>query len=203
MRIIVITSPEFLPGEAEAVAALLDAGAWRVHVRKPGADAAGISAFLKSLPQRYRCRISLHDCLDLALRYDLGGVHLNARNPHPPSGFTGMLSRSCHSLEELSWHAGRCDYMFLSPIFDSISKPGYCSRFPMEELRRSTVCGSEAGWQRVFALGGVSPANIRQVSDAGFGGAAVLGYLWELYRCGTDIDALISRFMKLIRFNRL
>ena len=29
MRVIVITDPEFLPGEAEAVTALLDAGAWR------------------------------------------------------------------------------------------------------------------------------------------------------------------------------
>ena len=44
MRVIVITDPEFLPGEAEALTALLDAGAWRVHVRKPGAHAEDVSA---------------------------------------------------------------------------------------------------------------------------------------------------------------
>ena len=136
MRTVVITDPEFLPGETQAVTALLEAGAWRVHVRKPGADAAEVEALLEKLPELYRQRISLHDCHELAARYGVGGVHLNARNPLPPQEFTGMVSRSCHSFEELAEYAPVCDYMFLSPIFDSISKKGYVSRFPLEEIRR-------------------------------------------------------------------
>ena len=135
MRTVVITDPEFLPGETQAVTALLEAGAWRVHVRKPGADAAEVEALLEKLPERYRQRISLHDCHELAARYGVGGVHLNARNPLPPQEFMGMVSRSCHSFGELAECAPVCDYMFLSPIFDSISKKGYVARFPLEEIR--------------------------------------------------------------------
>ena len=171
-----ITDPEFLPGETQAVTALLEAGAWRVHVRKPGADAAEVEALLEKLPELYRQRISLHDCHELAARYGVGGVHLNARNPLPPQEFTGMVSRSCHSFEELAEYAPVCDYMFLSPVFASISKKGYTSRFPLDEIRRrSREPDAGVGWERVFALGGVCPDNISMVVDAGFGGAAVLG----------------------------
>ena len=122
MRIIVITDAECLPGEAEAISALLEEGVWRVHIRKPGADVEDVSALLDAVPERYYGRISMHDCHDLALRYGLGGVHLNGRNPVPPSGFAGLISRSCHSFSELSVYSSICDYMFLSPVFDSISK---------------------------------------------------------------------------------
>ena len=129
MRIIVISAPDFLPGEAEAVTALLEAGAWRVHVRS-------IARLLEHIPAALYSRISLHDHHELAARFGVGGVHLNSRNPSVPDGFGGMVSRSCHSIAELSQYSSVCDYMFLSPIFDSISKSGYVSRFSLEEIRR-------------------------------------------------------------------
>ena len=211
MRIIVISAPDFLPGEAEAVTALLEAGAWRVHVRKPEADAESIARLLEEFPQCYRSRLSMHD-------------RQNSRNPSVPDGFGGMVSRSCHSIAELSQYSSVCDYMFLSPIFDSISKSGYVSRFSLEEIRRriaacsAGTAGPMAGmssdgelsgrdqgngdcrpvdWERVFALGGVCPDNIRLLEETGFGGAAVLGYLWEPFRQDHDIAALSARFRRL------
>ena len=193
MRVIVITDPEFLPGEAEALTALLDAGAWRVHVRKPGAHAEDVSALLEAVPERCYSRISLHDCHDMALRYGLGGVHLNGRNPVPPSGFAGLISRSCHSFEELGRYAGKCDYMFLSPVFDSISKRGYSSHFSLEDIKSNSGIVND----RVFALGGVSADNIGLLPDAGFGGAAVLGYLWEPFRLDCNVPSLVGRLRVL------
>ena len=105
MRIIVISAPDFLPGEAEAVTALLEAGAWRVHVRKPEADAESIARLLEEFPQCYRSRLSMHDRHELAARFGVGGVHLNSRNPSVPDGFGGMVSRSCHSIAELSQYS--------------------------------------------------------------------------------------------------
>lgn len=219
-----ISAPDFLPGEAEAVTALLEAGAWRVHVRKPEADAESIARLLEEFPQCYRSRLSMHDRHELAARFGVGGVHLNSRNPSVPDGFGGMVSRSCHSIAELSQYSSVCDYMFLSPIFDSISKSGYVSRFSLEEIRRRIVAGSDVAtarmdvmssdgelsgrdqgngdcrpvdWERVFALGGVCPDNIRLLEETGFGGAAVLGYLWEPFRQGHDIAALSARFRRL------
>lgn len=214
MRIIVISAPDFLPGEAEAVTALLEAGAWRVHVRKPAAGSDSIARLLEHIPAALYSRISLHDHHELAARFGVGGVHLNSRNPSVPDGFGGMVSRSCHSIAELSQYSSVCDYMFLSPIFDSISKSGYVSRFSLEEIRRRIVAGSDVAtarmdvmssdgncrsvdWGRVFALGGVCPDNIRLLEETGFGGAAVLGYLWEPFRQDHDIAALSARFRRL------
>ena len=214
MRIIVISAPDFLPGEAEAVTALLEAGAWRVHVRKPAAGSDSIARLLEHIPAALYSRISLHDHHELAARFGVGGVHLNSRNPSVPDGFGGMVSRSCHSIAELSQYSSVCDYMFLSPIFDSISKSGYVSRFSLEEIRRRIVAGSDVAtarmdvmssdgncrsvdWGRVFALGGVCPDNVRLLEDVGFGGAAVLGYLWEPFRQDHDIAALSARFRRL------
>ena len=209
-----ISAPDFLPGEAEAVTALLEAGAWRVHVRKPAAGSDSIARLLEHIPAALYSRISLHDHHELAARFGVGGVHLNSRNPSVPDGFGGMVSRSCHSIAELSQYSSVCDYMFLSPIFDSISKSGYASRFSLEEIRRRIVAGSDVAtarmdvmssdgncrsvdWGRVFALGGVCPDNIRLLEETGFGGAAVLGYLWEPFRQDHDIAALSARFRRL------
>lgn len=215
MRIIVISAPDFLPGEAAAVTALLDAGAWRVHVRKPEADAESIARLLEHIPAALYSRISLHDHHELAARFGVGGVHLNSRNPSVPDGFGGMVSRSCHSIAELSQYSSVCDYMFLSPIFDSISKSGYASRFSLEEIRRRIVAGSDVAtarmdvmssdgncrsvdWGRVFALGGVCPDNVRLLEDVGFGGAAVLGCIWEPFRLDHNCAALSERLRNLM-----
>lgn len=40
MKLIVITSPEFLPGETELMQAMLEEGLDRIHLRKPGCTAA-------------------------------------------------------------------------------------------------------------------------------------------------------------------
>ena len=210
-----ISAPDFLPGEAEAVTALLEAGAWRVHVRKPAAGSDSIARLLEEFPQCYRSRLSLHDHHELAENCGVGGVHLNSRNPSAPDGFGGLVSRSCHSIAELSQYSSVCDYMFLSPIFDSISKSGYVSRFSLEEIRRRIVAGSDVAtarmdvmssdgncrsvdWGRVFALGGVCPDNIRLLEETGFGGAAVLGYLWEPFRQDHNCAALSERLRNLM-----
>ena len=212
-----ISAPDFLPGEAEAVTALLEAGAWRVHVRKPAAGSDSIARLLEHIPAALYSRISLHDHHELAARFGVGGVHLNSRNPSVPAGFGGLVSRSCHSMEELSEYGSVCDYMFLSPIFDSISKSGYASRFSLEEIRRRIVAGSDVAtarmdvmssdgncrsvdWGRVFALGGVCPDNIRLLEEVGFGGAAVLGCIWEPFRLDHNCAALSERLRNLMNF---
>lgn len=63
--------------------------------------------------------------------------------------------------------------MFLSPIFDSISKHGYGSAFSHETLRKAAAEGIID--EKVVALGGVTPENAGWLEKLGFGGAAMLG----------------------------
>ncbi len=169
IKIIAITADKPLENEAEAISRILDSGvADRVHIRKPAYSESDTKALLDSIPSRLWPRLSLHDHQALASEYGTG-IHLNSRNPKAPAGFCGTVSRSCHSFEE---SRGAADYIFISPVFDSISKAGYTAAFSLDELRGKVD-------SRYIALGGVEPCRLSQVAEAGFGGAALLGYIWR------------------------
>jgi len=166
---IAITCPDVFVGEGREIVRLLDAGYDRVHIRKPGCGVADVAALIETIPGAYLGRISLHDHFALAEAYGLGGVHLNSRNPQAPAGWRGLVSRSLHSLDEIG--SSVYDYAFLSPIFPSISKPGYSAAWNEASLRERVD-------SKIIALGGVTPDRLGWLSDLGFGGAAMFGVLW-------------------------
>ena len=176
MQLIAITSEKFLAGESEAINALFANGLERLHLRKPGATLLQTEQLIREIDARWYSRISLHDHFELAKKYGIGGLHLNSRNPQPPYGFAGMLSRSCHSLKEIAEEKYKYDYLFLSPVFDSISKQGYTAKFGGGALQAAARNGSIG--DNVIALGGITPERIEEAAACNFGGAAVLGYLW-------------------------
>ena len=178
MKTIVITRPAFFDGETDLVNSLFREGMEHLHLRKPKAAEEELAAWLQDIDSQYYGRIVLHDCFQLAEKFALGGVHLNSRNPEAPHGIRGMtVSRSCHSIREVIQHKSECDYLFLSPIYDSISKEGYGAAFSRIELKRAAEEGIIDS--QVFALGGVSLEHIPEIRSLGFGGAAVLGALWQ------------------------
>lgn len=176
MRILVITDVPFTATEPAAIRQLLDEGVERVHLRKPDASEEALRRLIEALPAECYPRLTLQDRLPLAVEYGLGGVHLNRRNAAVPAGFRGLVSRSCHTLDEVAAHPA-CDYLFLSPLFDSISKSGYRAAFTDGELRDAAVRGLLG--ERVVALGGIRPELLPRVRELGFGGAALLGAVWR------------------------
>lgn len=172
MKVIAVTTPYFWHGEADAIVRRLEAdGFERVHIRKPEADEQNLRTLIESIPERLRPRLSLHDCLHLAQEYGLGGVHLNRRNPTAPQGWSGVVSRSLHTVDEIAALPPEIDYAFISPIFPSISKRGYAGTFGPELSRALTP--------RIYALGGVTPERLPQLKQMGFAGAAMLGGAWR------------------------
>ena len=175
---IIITKSAFFDGEAARITALLRQGtADFLHIRKPGSAAEEAERLLREIPTDCRRRLVLHDHFALAVRYGLYGVHLNSRNPLPPEGWTGSVSRSCHSLDEVREWKDRCRYVSLSPVFDSVSKPGYASAFSREEIAQAVSDGIIDA--KVYALGGVTFAALAAVEAMGFGGAMILGDAWR------------------------
>ena len=170
---LVITSPTFFPGEAAFIHRLFAHGVDIVHLRKPGATADDCARLLDDLTSDDRRRIVIHDFFELAQPYGLRGIHLNARRSTVPDGWQGHVSRSCHSLEEVKRYKDACDYVFLSPIFDSVSKQGYASAFTDETLREASKDGIID--HKVVALGGVTPNKIDYLQQLNFGGASMLG----------------------------
>lgn len=194
MKIIIITSPGYVKEEIGSIARLLDSGLIdRIHLRKPSLDEADTRRLIESISPAYRPSITIHDHLRIAKDLGIGGIHLNSRNPFPPKErFSGLISRSCHSVVELRETAMASsppvDYCFLSPVFDSISKKGYKGSITPQDFRDMSSAGLLD--ERVYALSGITPERIPILKEAGFKGAAILGAAWESPSIGDFIKRL-------------
>lgn len=177
MRLIAVSIAEIIDEDAQIIASLLDSAVDIVHLRKPCAGADRLRAILCKLSLEHRSRVVVHDYPELYTEFSLLGVHVNRNIPSLGDDFTGLRTRSCHSLDEIVRYKQEYDYLFLSPIFDSISKVGYTSQFSHDELLRASSMGIIDS--RVVALGGITPDKIAYLGQLGFGGAAMSGAIYS------------------------
>lgn len=178
MKQLIVISPEnIIPDEATLIQELIDNGVDRVHIRKPHCNIHDIEILLQSILPDYYRYIVLHDAFSLTQQYRIGGLHLNNRNLTKPHDWKGSISRSCHTIEELKVYKHQCDYLFLSPINNSISKLGYQANFSPQELIQAHQDGIID--KKVIALGGITRENVHRTLDYGFGGIALLGHVWQ------------------------
>jgi thiamine monophosphate synthase len=154
----------------DTVAAAVDAGACAVVLRE------------KDLPEAERDRLA--DALG-ALLVPVGGLliragaarpgstgpcHLAAADPFPTVRPV-LVGRSCHDRAELQQAREEgCDYVMVSPVFPSASKPGYGPALGPAGLAR-LVDGAPPAW----ALGGIGPDDVAGCLRAGARGIAVMG----------------------------
>ena len=194
---ILITLPRILKNEAETLAALCGAGVSVIHIRKPEASEPEIEELLKTLQAlgADMSRLTIHYNEPLARKYGLGGVHLRIEELLAGAGEGLRRSCSAHGWTEAERAATDADYVFLSPLFDSISKPGYRSAIDpaeaAERLRRRKG--------RIVALGGIRPANIARVRRIGFDGAAVLGAAWSADEKAVNTERTLKNYHILTR----
>ena len=175
MKLIAITKPYCENEEAAFIRRLFESGFDIVHLRKPEADINYCRVLLEKLTEEERKKIIVHDYHILYEEYSLKGIHINKNITTLPEGYQGFKTRSCHSLEEVKMYKNDFDYVFLSPIFDSISKIGYKSAFDEDVLRKATEQGIID--EKVVALGGVTFDKIPYLKELKFGGAAMMGSL--------------------------
>lgn len=182
MKIIVMTLPQAgVEDEPARINEMLESGEIdRVHIRKPGIHADEMRHIISGIPASLHHRLALHSHPELLKEFPGIGWHFSATRPDAECA--GLHSRSCHSPAEAMEWAQICDYVTLSPVFDSISKPGYRSALfnPVEEF----LC-TQAG--TVVALGGVTPRLLARLKERGYKGAAMLGYAWN-----TEIKLLLE-----------
>ncbi len=190
----ILISPETIwKDEKESLLRLFESGLQFYHLRKPEADAVTVRSFMQEIPSEFHKRIVLHYQFELAEEFNWKGFHFNKKNIDHLSDLKhlGKLSSySAHSFEEVESLMDVMDYQFLSPVFNSISKEGYKSNFDLQELSSFL----QKVQTKIVALGGVKPQHWEQLSDCGFYGAAVLGYIWEN---GLSTEDRVERFKQL------
>lgn len=197
MKLIVVTTPTFFVEEDKIITALFEEGLDVLHLRKPETPAMYSERLLTLIPEKYHRRIVTHEHFYLKEEFNLMGIHLNRRNPKEPHDYSGHVSCSCHSVEEVQNKKHFYDYVFMSPIYDCITKVGTYSAYTAEELRQANK--AKIIDNKVMALGGINLDNLLEIKDFGFGGAVVLGDLWNKFNACTDCNYLevIHHFKKL------
>ena len=171
MTPIVITPPDIIQNEVHLWEALFSVGLERLHVRKPQATLAELKAMLNCLPIKYHSHLVLHQHFQLANEFNLGGLHLKSAIQAAKMNVDCSnlsLSKSCHTPLEVLNNFKKHDYVFLSPIFNSISKKGYPSAFYTDEIKSFFHDNPQVN--NCIALGGISAKNTQECLDLGFAG---------------------------------
>ncbi len=103
-----------------------------------------------------------------------------------------LFGKSCHSLAaaQAAQEAG-ADYVTLSPVFATDSKPGYGPALGPAVLETAAARLHPAGC-RLLALGGVTPGTIGACRAAGADGAAVMGAVMAAADPAAAVAALIA-----------
>lgn len=175
---ILLTSEESNAAEKEQLIHFFENGLQLLHVRKPGMTEEELKTWLFQFEKIQLNKMILHQHHHLAEAFTVKGIHLKEdfrrKQQDLPQyvadfrkkGFS--VSSSFHELEAIEAETTAFDYVFLSPVFSSVSKKGYKGEF-FEIENRS---------QKVIALGGIEKATIPKAKELGYAGVAVLGAIW-------------------------
>jgi len=148
-----------------------------IQLRAKGLDAGELLRRAMRLKRTFAGRLLINDRVDVCLAAGADGVHLPGRRIAPVIlkrrfGLQ-LVGVSSHSVDEVVRAEDEgADYVYLSPIFDTVSKPGYGPALGLDVLgeacRRVRI--------PVLALGGVSRANEMSCVEAGAAGIAGISY---------------------------
>ena len=160
----------------------------------PAEDRRALLGDLVALGRRYGAVVTAHEDIEAVAAVGADGVHLPSggspvtARARLPRALIGASAHSAHEAAALL-RAG-ADYVTLSPVFVTASKPGYGPALGLDGLAR--IVAEVAG--DVVALGGITPENAAACFSAGARGIAVMG---EVMRA-PDPQATVEYILKMM-----
>ena len=175
--LIVISSPTPITNEASLINQLFDEGLSVFHLRKPESSSQELVLLLQEINPIYYSKIALHSHHYMAKSFGINRLHYTEASRKQltemdlqEKKFESIFSTSVHSISDYESLSNHFEYTFLSPVFDSISKPGYQAQ--SFDLSKKTEI-------KLIALGGINETNCCKAFDMGFDGIALLGSVWN------------------------
>lgn len=178
----------------DTVAAAVRAGAPAILLREkdlPRAERRDVAATLAEVTTTHGARLLVASDPDLAIEVGAAGVHLASRDPAPDTDGL-LLGRSCHDAVEVAGAvADGVDYVTVSPVAATPSKPGYGPALGTQGVAAQAAAAAPVP---VLALGGVTPANTLEMLHAGAHGVAVMGAVMG----AVDPARVVAEFLDLM-----
>lgn len=158
----------------------------------PAAERRDLLKALVALGRRWGATVTVHEDVDAAVMAGAGGVHLpSAGSPEATRARLpgGVIGASAHSAKEASALLGSgADYVTVSPVFITASKPGYGPATGLDGLAK--IAAQVPG--PVIALGGITAANASLCLSAGASGVAVMGEVMRATEPQTVVEAMLA-----------
>jgi thiamine-phosphate pyrophosphorylase len=162
----------------------------------PPAERLDLLRALVRLGRDYGAAVCVHDDIAAAVDAGAAGVHLPGGSdpaaarqllPH------GLIGVSAHSPPDAAAQlAGGADYVTLSPIFPTASKPGYGPALGLAALAEAARLAAGP----VVALAGIDESNLGACLVAGAQGVAVMGEVMRAADPEAAVRRLIAAFEK-------
>jgi len=162
----------------------------------PHSELLELAKRLVEAAKPHRATVLINGDAELAVEAGAAGVHLpqgrSLVEARRIAGDKALIGVSAHSLDEARAAAdGGADYVTLSPIFPTESKPGYGPALGLEMLR---IVAREVALPLV-ALAGVTATNASSCLASGAAGVAVMGSVMR----STDPKATVSALIGALR----
>lgn len=199
MKLFVISSTKDNPDERTLVTKMFEGGLTTLHLRKPKFSTRQMSEYIKDIPEHFHNRIVIHSHHQLALKFNLKGIHFTTTHLNKKWKYWFIRQRLKIKFVSLSKSRSysrlpqvykaedhNFSYCFIGTIFNSLTG-GFYSGFNEE----SVTAAIKNSNKKLVARGGTTPAAVKKANDLGFYGIAFTSYLW-------DAEKPYSNFLKIL-----
>ncbi|HEY4797898.1 MAG TPA: thiamine phosphate synthase [Bacteroidia bacterium] len=204
MKLILVSPSDKKDFELPFLLNMLEQGLPTYHLRKIKYSTRQLSNFIAEIPEKYHPRIVVHTHHKLAMKYDLKGIYLS--RSHKKRKIKTWLrtnwfklrkndlqvSTSIRNIETLLEHQSKYNYVFLSPVFDSLTG-NFQAAFSDQSIR--TILKQSK--YKVIARGGISVDNIKKSHELGFDGVVLYSSIWKTPNPVQEFQKIKAKFAEL------
>jgi|LauGreDrversion4_2_1035121.scaffolds.fasta_scaffold391548_2 thiamine-phosphate pyrophosphorylase len=212
MELILVSDFSPIVNEHQLLNQLFSNGLEVFHLRKRDYTLQQMMDYIQAIPAEFHPRIVIHSHFQLLSYFNLKGVHFNKqytlqhfKNEASEDLYNLVslkhISLSVHSLNDILKLDREYNYVFISPVFDSISNRGYNAKIKIKTFQKFLETRNRK--VKVIALGGIKEENIPLAFATGFDGVAMLGYIWNEFAQNKNVDLGIERFKQIQRLLKL
>ncbi len=199
MRLIVITPSKDFTDEQSLITKMFESGLKTLHLRKPKYSTNQMREYISEIPEHFHDRIVIHSHHDLALKFNLKGIHLGRihlsrkwkyffvrlrlkmRFAHTFKSRSYSRLQQVYSKEEQNF-----DYFLLGTVFNNMTGDLYSGFY-----EDGVIAANKNSGKKLVARGGTTIASIEKAKHYGFHGIAFSSYLW-------NTDQPFSTFLKVL-----
>ncbi len=186
MKLILISPSKRQESEIGFLLNMFEQGLQTYHVRKKTFSTRQLKSYLEEIPEKYHPRIVIHTHHELALKFNLKGIYIS--RSHKKKKFKLWfwkkwlklrrsrleISTTLRSIDSVLDEAPDLDYVFLAPVFDSLS-----GNFQSAFSEYNLVPALKKTKYTVIARGGISSETIQKAHELGFAGVAFYTSIWK------------------------